>query len=590
MGLREAIDAHSKGDLNKAEHFYKLLLKQSNTSPTLFQNYGALLRATDRFELAEKIYLQGLELHKDHPSINLNIANLYRDALGKPTTAIKHYFNVFLHCASRGDLVDSSEAFSALHSGVVILRELECYAWAYHLIKSGLSIQSSHPGLLVNLILLLDQELSYLSVESNTSLSVEIKELILKQVHLIPPKQQIDVFFGLANHEISQSNASRAHDYYEKALAASNSIDQSDPEALEKVRNNMLVNGWNMGCLLLKLQDFKAGWKLFEHGLLTPAPGPQRWQRSLAKPFSDEEITLWRGESLKGKSILLLEEQAIGDAMMFLSLISSLAQEAQNIGILLCDRLVPIYRRTMSACKSLAHCTVYSHSDYAKGILQSRLFDVQSPIGSMCQYRFSKIHQYSPQSPCISAREEIASKLRQSYLNGASSETKLIGISWRGGGKPDRIKKKSVEEDLFFKLISGISNVRFVSLQYGQCKETLSGWASQGLPVIYDQRINSLKNMEAWVDQVSACDAVLSVANTTIHGAGGLGIPTMCLLSRAADWRWFSDESVTRSYWYPSVGIARETSESGWDDAFNITRQWLLDGCPYPQGSVSTLP
>ena len=81
MGLREAIDAHSKGDLNNAEHYYKLLLKESNNTPTLFQNYGALLRATDRFELAEKIYLQGLELYKDHPSINLNIANLYRDAL-----------------------------------------------------------------------------------------------------------------------------------------------------------------------------------------------------------------------------------------------------------------------------------------------------------------------------------------------------------------------------------------------------------------------------------------------------------------------------------------------------------------------------
>ena len=80
MGLREAIDAHSKGDLNNAEHYYKLLLKESNNTPTLF-HYGALLRATDRFELAEKIYLQGLELYKDHPSINLNIANLYRDAL-----------------------------------------------------------------------------------------------------------------------------------------------------------------------------------------------------------------------------------------------------------------------------------------------------------------------------------------------------------------------------------------------------------------------------------------------------------------------------------------------------------------------------
>ena len=43
--------------------------------------------------------------------------------------------------------------------------------------------------------------------------------------------------------------------------------------------------------------------ELFEHGLLT-APGPQRWQRSLAKPFTDEEITLWRGEHLQGKKIL----------------------------------------------------------------------------------------------------------------------------------------------------------------------------------------------------------------------------------------------------------------------------------------------
>ena len=67
----------------------------------------------------------------------------------------------------------------------------------------------------------------------------------------------------------------------------------------------------------------------------------------------------------------------------------------------------------------------------------------------MCQYRFSKIHQYSPQSPCISGVKRLP-QTRQSYLNGASSETKLIGIGWRGG-EPDRIKE-SVEEDLFLNL------------------------------------------------------------------------------------------------------------------------------------------
>ena len=38
--------------------------------------------------------------------------------------------------------------------------------------------------------------------------------------------------------------------------------------------------------------------------------------------------------------------------------------------------------------------------------------------------------------------------------------------------------------------------------------------------------------MEEWLNLVASCDAVVSVANTTIHGAGGLNIPTLCLLSR----------------------------------------------------------
>ena len=41
--------------------------------------------------------------------------------------------------------------------------------------------------------------------------------------------------------------------------------------------------------------------------------------------------------------------------------------------------------------------------------------------------------------------------------------------------------------------------------------------------------------MDFWLDQVQAVDFVISIANTTIHGAGGLGKPTFCLLSTFAD-------------------------------------------------------
>ena len=350
----------------------------------------------------------------------------------------------------------------------------------------------------------------------------------------------------------------------------------------------MHINAWNMGCVLLKLQNFSDGWKLFENGLLTPAVGRQRWQRSLAKPFSNQDLPLWRGESLHNKRLLLLEEQAIGDAMMFLTLLPKIAAEAKQVGILLSDRLSAIYKQTFSSLDAFNNCTVYSHSECTSGSLSAVDYDYQLPIGSICQHRFVDVSSYSPLIPCIQHRSAVTSSLRDEYLRGASANTKLIGISWRGGAKPDRIKKKSVDESDFLSIISDIPNVRFVSIQYGPVEETLKQWSQQGLPVIYDKRINPLKNMHSWIDQVAACDAVVSVANTTIHGAGGLGIPTMCLLSCAADWRWFSDESVTRSYWYPTVGIARESKTHGWDAAYLKVRQWIKDGCPQPQGPVSS--
>ena len=89
------------------------------------------------------------------------------------------------------------------------------------------------------------------------------------------------------------------------------------------------------------------------------------------------------------------------------------------------------------------------------------------------------------------------------------------------------------------------------------------------------------------MNQVSVCDAVI-VANTTIHGAGVLNIPTLCLLGSNPDWRWFDDPLVTRSYWYPSVGITRQTNQGDWSTCISDAVNWLRTGANYPTGLVST--
>ena len=115
------------------------------------------------------------------------------------------------------------------------------------------------------------------------------------------------------------------------------------------------ITCWNASTILLKAQDFALGWQLFDSGLRAPAPGPQAWQRALPKPFTHSEIEIWRGENLAGKNLLLLEEQAVGDVMQFLTLLPELIAEAAHVSVLVNNRLLPIYRRFYGS-KKIREC------------------------------------------------------------------------------------------------------------------------------------------------------------------------------------------------------------------------------------------
>ena len=75
--------------------------------------------------------------------------------------------------------------------------------------------------------------------------------------------------------------------------------------------------------------------------------------------------------------------------------------------------------------------------------------------------------------------------------------------------------------------------------------------------------------------QVSICDAVVSVANTTVHGSGGLGIPTLCLVGQDYDWRWVRPElGIRNSYWYSSVEAHFKSDASDWGPDLEYVNVW----------------
>ena len=99
--------------------------------------------------------------------------------------------------------------------------------------------------------------------------------------------------------------------------------------------------------------------------------------------------------------------------------------------------------------------------------------------------------------------------------------------------------------------------------------------------IINDNSINPLRDMDKWLSQVDAMDYVISVANTTIHGAGGLGKPTFCLVSNRADWRWIDPDVHDDCYWYKSVNAGFQGRHETWEPTVNKANIWLSDMLTY---------
>ena len=178
--------------------------------------------------------------------------------------------------------------------------------------------------------------------------------------------------------------------------------------------------------------------------------------------------------------------------------------------------------------------------------------------------RHSKLEDYSGLKPYLVPDPLQRAELSEKY-NTAISEEILIGFSWKGGGNAKQKRTKSLKLEDMLPLFN-IPNTRWISLQYGEVNEEIKNFnASHNLNLIVPEDVDPLQNMDRWCALVSCCDRVVSAANTTIHGAGCLGIPTTVILAKEPDWRWLGDEKAD-CYWYPSVSIARQKKLGSWDE------------------------
>jgi hypothetical protein len=157
-------------------------------------------------------------------------------------------------------------------------------------------------------------------------------------------------------------------------------------------------------------------------------------------------------------------------------------------------------------------------------------------------------------------------KAWQSQLD-LTRPVRKIGLVWAGNPNHANDYNRSLALSQFSALTS-LPDVQFYSLQTG-----ISALEASSLPL--HQLTLPLKDFADTAAFITHLDLIITVDTSVAHLAAAMEKPVWILLSYASDWRWLMHG--TKSPWYPTVRLFRQSSPGDWSSVFQDLNQALAE-------------
>ncbi|QOZ34418.1 glycosyltransferase family 9 protein [Bradyrhizobium sp. CCBAU 53421] len=285
-------------------------------------------------------------------------------------------------------------------------------------------------------------------------------------------------------------------------------------------------------------------------------------------------VPLWRGEPLRGSTILLYSELGFGDeilslrfakpvkdmgARVIISVRAPIVRLARSLAFV--DAVVRQYGPAAYECVEVLQCDPPPWKpDYVCALLAAPMFTMggtgQQLSGELAAARGLEI-AYLSGGGCRDRYlgPEFAEARPATLPNGFN-----VGICWAsGGGNPQFAERKSLPLRRLASLAR--PGVNLISLQLEHNDDL------RGLGIVDAMAgVSDFADTAGIVDQL---DLVITVDTALAHLAGALGKPVWNLLRSDATsvWPWFWDADATP--WYSSMTLYRQSRPGDWDDPLN---------------------
>jgi tetratricopeptide (TPR) repeat protein len=337
---------------------------------------------------------------------------------------------------------------------------------------------------------------------------------------------------------------------YATALVENNRLDEALAayDRLLTLQPDNADAHYNRATTLLNAGKLPEGWSEFKWRLK---------RTNVHVRHEDFPHPVWSGQDLTGKHVLVWTDLGIGEEVLAASLVADAARAARRVTLLCSVRLVALFRR------SFPDVTVDVRAAPLPPAALSKDIDLQMSLAELGAALRPSFEAFPARTKFLSADESLRDRLRAKYLADKPATT-LIGISWRST-HPEIGRQKSLSLARWLPILK-TPGITFVNLQYGDCQAELEALQrDHGITVINDPDINPLGDIDPAAAQIAAMDRVISVSNTAVHLAGGLGIPTWVMAPSGLGRLWYWFRSSSHCPWYPALTLRSPQSDNGWD-------------------------
>lgn len=578
--FHHAFALHQKGDLVEAEKLYReilethpehfnalhlcgliachdkrhqeaerLFLKAIEINPdfaAIHHHYGFMLKVVGRMEEALRSLSKATEIEPDHYEAHLECGNilsqmcLYDQALNRYDRAIaikpdyvSAYFN---RGVALKELLRSDEAIESYHAAIALQPD---FTEAY----SNCGIAARELDRMPEALAYLDKAISlnagFIAAHLNRGMVLHHLNRFEEAVASYDAAIRLDENYIEAH--INRGNALVELSRFEDAIGSFSRAASLDPQASHLFHS--------MGHLLLLMGNFKQGFEFYE------------WRKNLTfgiglRPFAKP---LWLGEeSVKGKRILIYDDQGLGDAIHFCRYAKLLDQTGAIVTFAVRDRLLALMS-TLSADISLC-----SFKDIPLEI------DFHCPLMSLPHAIGTDLDTIPAEKSYLQASPDKVQK----WSRVIGDEGIRIGVCWQGStGKFGAGRSFSVSQ---FKALADIPGVRLISLHKGagetQLDDLPEGLAIETLGEDFDSGPDAFADTGA---VMKCCHLVITSDTSVAHLAGALGVKTWVALKSVPEWRWMLDRDD--SPWYPTLRLFRQRQREDWVGVFQQIRLALLE-------------